>query len=80
MNRITVKSSDLKSVGYDKTIQTLEVEFHNGSIYKYTRVPIYVYIELMGASSIGSYFAKNIRDARQYSCTKIFPKLKLLRL
>ena len=53
MKRIPVKSSDLASVGYDEHTQTLEVEFQDKSIYQYTSVSKYVYLELMSAKSKG---------------------------
>ncbi len=33
MERISVVSSNIKSVGYEKGI--LEIEFHTGSVYQY---------------------------------------------
>ena len=52
LERIPVQSSNLKSVGYDERSQTLEVEFLNGGIYQYTRLPKYVYEELMRTTVI----------------------------
>jgi hypothetical protein len=43
MNRQNVNSSNLASVGYDETSNTLEVEFNNGGIYQYFNVPESVY-------------------------------------
>ena len=67
MNRIFVESSNLRSVGYDSTTQTLEIEFNNSGIYQYSNVPQSVYNELMSASSHGSYFSANIRNSYQYT-------------
>jgi hypothetical protein len=61
MNRTPVASSSLKSVGYDATSQTLEMEFHNSGIYQYLRVPQSVYSGLMSASSHGEYFGAHIK-------------------
>lgn len=33
MTREAVKSSNLKSVGYDKDSKTLQVEFHSGQVH-----------------------------------------------
>jgi len=30
MDRMRIKSNDLKSVGYDESMQILEIEFHHG--------------------------------------------------
>ncbi|MGI4743123.1 MAG: KTSC domain-containing protein [Janthinobacterium lividum] len=62
MERIRVRSSNISSVGYDADTRTLEVEFHSGSIYQYSRVPEAVYRALMSARSHGSYFNDHIRD------------------
>lgn len=60
MNRTPVKSSNVKSIGYDMAAQELEVEFNSG-VYVYSGVPAQVYGELMAAESIGKYIAANIK-------------------
>ena len=70
MERIPVQSSNLASVGYESGTSTLEIEFLSGSIYQYFGVPQAVYEDLMNASSKGSYFYHQIRDAG-YSYAKI---------
>ena len=82
MKRIPVKSSDLKSVGYDKDNQILEVEFlSDSSVYQYLKVPEQVYFELMNAKSHGKYFRRYIRDELRYGCRQVYPNLvpRLLR-
>jgi KTSC domain len=61
MTRKAVTSSNLRSVGYDATTRTLEIEFKK-SVYQYADVPLEVYEALMAAPSHGSYFIQNIRD------------------
>jgi len=63
INRIPVTSSDLRSVGYDPTTETLEIEFHSGGIYQYFDVPPDIHNALMSASSHGKYFAANIKNS-----------------
>ena len=63
MERTSVESSNLASVGYDEISRTLEVEFKHGGIYQYFDVPISVYQELMAASSHGQYFDQNVKKA-----------------
>lgn len=62
MERITVISSDLASVGYDTINNILEIEFKKGGIYQYYGVPNNIYDGLMNANSLGSYFNKNIKN------------------
>jgi hypothetical protein len=69
MNRISVSSSNVRSVGYDQATSTLEVEFHDGGVYQYRNVPASEYSGLMGASSKGSYLASHIKG--RYTPTKI---------
>lgn len=67
MERILVSSSNLNSVGYDEQSMTLEVEFKDGSLYQYFDVPVAAHQELLGAGSVGRYFAQNIRNSFRYS-------------
>lgn len=70
MERQTVSSSNLASVGYDPNSEILEVEFlSNGKIYEYYNVPQFTYDRLMEASSIGRYFNIEIKDV--YSCNPV---------
>lgn len=70
MQRTTVSSSNLKSVGYDAQSQTLEIEFNKGDVYQYLTVPQSVYLGLMKASSKGEFFDSNIKKAG-YSVKKV---------
>ena len=79
MERIEVKSSNLRNVGYDKKTETLEIEFTSRAVYQYSGVPEEVYIELMEARSKGSYFAKAIKDNRYYGCAQVLPVYRQLR-
>ena len=63
MNRQSVESSNLASIGYDEANKILEVEFKHGGVYQYFDVPENVYEELMNASSHGQYFDSNIKKA-----------------
>jgi hypothetical protein len=65
-NRIAVESNYLRSVGYDYSIQVLEIEFQGGDVYQYIDVPAAVYTELMNAPSHGKYFNTNIKEVYTY--------------
>ncbi len=67
MNRQTVSSSNIASIGYDANSQTLEIEFLNGGVYQYFDVPQHVFDELMSANSHGQYLAQNIKGHYRYS-------------
>ena len=61
MKRIPIHSSNILSVGYDESLELLEIEFHDGRIYLYSNVPLPLYSQLMTASSHGKFFAREIR-------------------
>ena len=69
MHRQAVNSSNIRSIGYETTTQTLEIEFHGGRIYQYSGVGYAVYQGLMSATSKGSYFHSHIKD--KYPFTRI---------
>lgn len=69
MERQRVSSSNVRSIGYDATNSTLEVEFNGGGVYQYYGVPETVYSALMRASSKGSYLNDHIKDC--YRCRQV---------
>lgn len=66
MNRIPVRSSNIRSIGYDPASRTLEVEFNSGGVYQYFDVPESVYQDFMQATSKGSYFHRYIKGRYPY--------------
>jgi hypothetical protein len=69
MRRRSVSSSSVASVGYDPKSQTLELEFHSGSVYEYHEVPPETFRDLMAAPSKGRFFASEIRG--QYPSNRL---------
>jgi hypothetical protein len=69
MERIPVSSSNIRSIGYEPEISTLEVEFNTGSVYQYHGVSQEAFDSLMQAESKGIYFNANIRNS--YGTTKL---------
>ena len=67
MKRTPVKSSNIKSIGYDGKTSTLEIEFSQGAVYQYLGVPEEEHIALMQASSKGKYFIANIKSAYDFT-------------
>jgi hypothetical protein len=67
MERQSVTSSNIASIGYDENSSTLEIEFLNNSIYQYFDVPQHIYQELMKADSQGQFLAQNIKGVYRYS-------------
>lgn len=67
MERYSVASSNIASIGYDEPSQTLEVEFLSGTIYQYYGVPQNVYDQLMQDGSKGRFLNTYIKNAYGYS-------------
>ena len=61
VERQSVKSVILNSVGYDESTKTLEIEFQTGLVYRYSGVPLKVYDDLMHSNEMGKYFSEKIR-------------------
>ena len=66
MNMIPVSSSNLRSVGYEESSQTLFIQFHNG-LYSYAGVPQNIYEGLMNAPSKGKYLHAYIKNSFPYT-------------
>lgn len=69
MERITVESRNIASIGYNPSSDSLECEFKSGGVYWYHDVPQEVYDALMAAESKGKYFGQHIKG--KYQCVKI---------
>lgn len=67
MERYSVASSNIASIGYDEASQTLEIEFLSGTIYQYYNVPPNMYEQLMQAGSKGRFLNTYIKNAYPYS-------------
>lgn len=61
IERQPVVSGNLKSVGFDAATSTMDVEFSSGRVYRFLNVPPTVHKDLIGAESVGSFFARNVR-------------------
>ena len=66
MDRISISSSNIRSIGYETNSLTLEVEFRSGSVCQYMDVPQNEYEALMNASSTGKYLNSNIKGCYRY--------------
>jgi KTSC domain len=62
MERKKVNSSNIRTVGYDASSLTLEVELSDGTIWEYSRVPSEVHRRFMAAPTMISYYRDNIEE------------------
>jgi len=66
MERKSVKSSNIRSMGYYKKAQVLEIEFNHGGIYYYKDVPLAAGEAIFKAPSVGKFFHANIKTVFKY--------------
>jgi len=60
MKMTSVKSSNIKAVGYDEETKVMRIDFKAGGTYDYTAVPKIEYLALMKSESKGKFFFKHI--------------------
>ncbi len=65
-------SSALITVGYSKRLRALEIEFHDGSIYRYLGVPRLHYDDLLVSESKAGYYNQKLRG--KYRCLRVRPR------
>jgi len=70
MERQSVSSQNLSSVGYDEEASILEIGFNSGAVYQFYGVPEYIYASLLFAGSKGTFFDQFIRK-RGYSYRQV---------
>jgi DnaJ-class molecular chaperone len=70
IGRVDVKSSNIKSVGYDKDNNLLQIEFRNGYIYEYFNIPKGIFIGLLDAESKGRFGNRYIFYSYYYERVK----------
>ncbi|MPZ99124.1 MAG: KTSC domain-containing protein [Dehalococcoidia bacterium] len=67
MQRTSVESSSIASVGYDATQRVLEVEFRDsGDVYQYLDVPAAIHEALLSADSLGRFLNSSIKGVFGY--------------
>ena len=74
IKRVPVQSSALATVGYSGHLRAVEIEFHNGAIYRYLEVAPSVYHALLDAPSKAQFYDQNIR--RRYRSVHVRPRLE----
>lgn len=62
MERISVFSSFILSIGYDANENEMEVDFSDGKTLTYIDVPIDVYTDFISSISKGRFWHTNIKD------------------
>jgi hypothetical protein len=76
MNRSPVKSTNIKSVGWEADSETLEVEFSSGGIYQYAGVTRGAYEAFINAPSLGLFFHEKIRGVYDFKRMNPLPEKK----
>ena len=68
-------SSNIEAITYLKPEKLLRINFKNGSVYEWKKVPLTKYKKLLEAESKGKYFSREIKG--KYTSTKIKDKEEL---
>jgi len=63
---ISVDSSSVRGIGYDDDRRSLYVQYVDGEVYEYFKVPKSDYIDLLNAKSIGWWINKRIKPYYNY--------------
>ena len=71
IHREAVESSAIRTVGYSRHLHALEIEFHDGLIYRYEAVPPPTYHGLVSSESKARFYNQNIRG--KYHCLRVKP-------
>jgi len=66
VERVTVESSSLSSIGFTRETRVLEIEFRSGALYRYHGVPRAVFEDSKKAESKGRYFSQFIRGKYRF--------------
>ncbi len=68
MERQSVESSAIRSIGYDASTSTLEIEFNSEVVWQYYDFPESVWYEFESSESKGKFFHREIKN--QYTGTR----------
>ncbi len=71
IHREAIDSSAIRTVGYSRRLHALEIEFHDGLIYRYENVPLPVYHGLVSSESKARFYNQHIRG--RYHCVRVKP-------
>jgi hypothetical protein len=69
MNHAAVRSTSIASIAYDPSTSVLEIEFLNGTTYRYFLVPEKTHDAFLSAPSKGIFFNQSIRDRYAFAKT-----------
>ena len=72
IKREPVASRGLAAIGYSKRLRALEVEFRDGSIYRYADVPRSLYRQLMAAESKAGFYNRHVR--KKFRSVRVKPR------
>jgi len=63
MDRRNISSSMIKSIGYETSSSTLEIEFNSGAVWQYYDFPESTWYEFDNTDSQGKFFHASIKGA-----------------
>jgi uncharacterized protein YijF (DUF1287 family) len=67
MRRFLVRSTAVRSLGYDRKALRLDVEYPSGEVYRYEGVPPEEVVQMMRSESLGRFINFRIKPHYRYS-------------
>jgi len=58
---LVTDSTNIAAVGYHRRDKVMRVRFRDGSEYELAKMKLEAYLDLVGATSIGSHYANKVR-------------------
>ena len=62
MQRLSIDSDSLRSIGYNELGQMMEVEFEDGTLRQYYDVPLDIYDDFLETKTKDNYFNDYVKD------------------
>lgn len=71
MKMFPVRSSQISEVGHEARTGLMQVKFHSGQTYQYSRIPEETFKAMLMSDSVGSYFSRHIKGNENHPVHKI---------
>lgn len=66
MEMFPCQSTLIRSYGYEQAKLVMDIQFNDGSVFRYFQVPVEVIVEFVRAPSKGKYFREKIKGAYDF--------------
>ena len=74
IKREPVESMGLAAIGYSRRLRALDIEFRDGSIYRYAAVPPTLHRQLMASESKARFYNRHVK--KKFRSVRVKPRRK----